>query len=124
MTQSKSGRGRATSVNQPRNAPIKAKLKWEEDVAATLPIIQADQAFIRYVDQTGQITLTLGHAETPLEVVASPETIKRIENEGVPVTPTVRLGLTPKVLKAFVRQFNTIIDGLENVTIERKGLKP
>lgn len=123
MTQSRSGGGsrrRSTRTSQSSDDALRVKLVWREDVAATLPILQADQVFARYIAQSGEVILTFGHVELPLEVRATPETRQRLENEGVPVTPITRLAVTPQVLVDFVRHLNTIMEGINQTPTGQK----
>ncbi|MFH1140822.1 MAG: hypothetical protein V1724_03940, partial [Chloroflexota bacterium] len=85
-----------------------------------LPILMANQIFIRYQD--GQAILTFGQAISPYELQISEETIEQLRREGTPCRVVARVSVAPIKFVGMVRALNEIQGRLKELTEQETKL--
>ena len=77
---------------------IKARLRWEG--VQRVPILFANHIWVRLQDD--QFHVTFGQAELPFEQTFSEETLEKLNEEGVPIRPVVRLAISPSKMEGMI----------------------
>ncbi|MFH1140745.1 MAG: hypothetical protein V1724_03530, partial [Chloroflexota bacterium] len=100
---------RAEGIEQ---EPILVPMRWVG--TDDLPILMANQIFIRYME--GQIILTFGQATPPYELQISKDTIAQLQREGAPCRAVARVSVAPIKFSGMVRALNEIQSRLKEMT--------
>ena len=81
-----------------------APVRWDED--PNIPILFANQVFVRL--QEDYILVTFGQAELPKELELTPETRTLLRAEGIHAKVVARLAVTPRKLAQIIEHLTTV----------------
>lgn len=83
---------------------IRVPLRWVG--ADEVPIMMANQIFVRYSD--GQIVIAFGQGIGPYELPISKDTEARLKREGIPVRTVAQVSVTPVRLGQMLQALNDL----------------
>lgn len=111
MVQRRRGRPRQQPQEEqrPEIEPLTVRGRWES--VEQLPIVFANQMFVGLAD--GQVFITFGYSELPMESPLGLETRERLEREGVPIHAVARLVIAPAKLGQMLAALNQVYGALQ-----------